>query len=86
MASLGSHRNVYNTCLRILRQRGYRLWVEGELDAEKPAAHVPDLPERQRRLDCGGRPRKGLRRLPGPARITRLRAHSYSRSQVRVML
>lgn len=33
MASLGSHANVYNTCLRILRQRGYRLWVEGELDA-----------------------------------------------------
>jgi hypothetical protein len=32
MASLSSHTNVYNTCLRILRQRGYRLWVEGELD------------------------------------------------------
>ena len=32
MATLGSHANVYNTCLRILRQRGFRLWVEGELD------------------------------------------------------
>ncbi len=32
MASLSSHSNVYNTCLHILRQRGYRLWVEGEQD------------------------------------------------------
>lgn len=28
MARLGSAMNVYNTCLRILRQRGYRLWAE----------------------------------------------------------
>ncbi len=34
MASLSSHANVHNTCLRILRQRGYRLWVEGELDED----------------------------------------------------
>ena len=34
MASLSSWPNVYNTCLRILRQRRYRLWVEGELDAD----------------------------------------------------
>jgi hypothetical protein len=32
MASLSSHANVHNTCLRILRFRGYRLWVEGKLD------------------------------------------------------
>jgi len=30
MASLASHANVENTCLRILRERGYRLWVEGD--------------------------------------------------------
>lgn len=34
MASLSSHANVYNTCLIILRQRGYDLWVEGEIDSE----------------------------------------------------
>ncbi|HEX2619057.1 MAG TPA: hypothetical protein VHL11_02890 [Phototrophicaceae bacterium] len=28
MASLGSAANVYNTCLRILQQRGYRLSAE----------------------------------------------------------
>lgn len=32
--SLGSHGNVYNTCLRILRKRGFKLRVEGELDEE----------------------------------------------------
>ena len=29
--SLSSHANVYNTCLRILKNRGYTLRVEGEL-------------------------------------------------------
>ncbi len=29
--SLGSHPNVYNTCLRILRTRGFALKVEGEM-------------------------------------------------------
>ena len=29
--SLGSHANVYNTCLRILRQRGFALRLEGEI-------------------------------------------------------
>jgi hypothetical protein len=32
MASLGSHANVYNSCLRLLRLRGYALSLEGELD------------------------------------------------------
>jgi hypothetical protein len=32
--SLGSHPNVYNTCLTILRARGFVLHVEGELDAD----------------------------------------------------
>ena len=32
MASLGSHANVYNSCLRLLRLRGYALRLEGELD------------------------------------------------------
>ena len=31
---LASNANVRNTCLRILRQRGYALCVEGELDAD----------------------------------------------------
>ena len=31
---LASNGNVRNTCLRILRQRGYALRVEGELDAD----------------------------------------------------
>src|SRR4051794_32250499 len=29
--SLSSHANVYNSCLRILRERGYSLRVEGEM-------------------------------------------------------
>jgi hypothetical protein len=32
--SLGSHANVFNTCLRILRQRGFALHVEGEMTAD----------------------------------------------------
>jgi hypothetical protein len=32
--SLGSHANVYNTCLRILRNCGFALRVEGEMTAE----------------------------------------------------
>jgi len=32
--SLGSHANVYNTCLRILRRRGYTLRVDGEMTAD----------------------------------------------------
>ena len=32
--SLSSNFNVYNTCLRILRVRGFELHVEGELDAD----------------------------------------------------
>ncbi|MDQ1920067.1 hypothetical protein [Massilia pseudoviolaceinigra] len=32
--SLGSHANVYNTCLLILRDRGFKMHVEGELDDE----------------------------------------------------
>ena len=31
---LSSHINVWNTCLRILRQRGFDLRVEGELGAD----------------------------------------------------
>jgi len=34
MKQLTSHANVYNTCLRILRERGYELRLEGEVDAE----------------------------------------------------
>lgn len=34
MASLSSYINVWNTCLLILRQRGYRLWLEGRYDSE----------------------------------------------------
>jgi len=33
--ALSSHANVYNTCLLILRGRGYELSVEGELDADQ---------------------------------------------------
>jgi hypothetical protein len=29
MAFLGSNANVYNTCLNILRNRKYRLWITG---------------------------------------------------------
>jgi len=32
--SLGSHFNVWNTCLHILRNRGYSLRVEGYLDED----------------------------------------------------
>jgi hypothetical protein len=32
--SLSSHANVYNTCLRILRTRGFALRVEGEMTAD----------------------------------------------------
>jgi hypothetical protein len=32
--SLGSHANAYNTCLRILRARGFALRVEGEMTAD----------------------------------------------------
>lgn len=32
--SLGSHANVYNSCLRILRHRGFALHVEGEMTAD----------------------------------------------------
>ena len=31
---LGSHANVYNTCLLMLRNRGFKLHVAGELDDE----------------------------------------------------
>ena len=31
---LGSHVNVRNTCLQILRIRGYKLTIQGELDDE----------------------------------------------------
>lgn len=31
---LASHSNVYNTCLRILRRKGYSLRVEGELSSD----------------------------------------------------
>jgi hypothetical protein len=34
MASLRSHTDVYNTCLLLLRQKGYKLWVEGDLDPD----------------------------------------------------
>jgi len=34
MAYLASHINVHNTCLRTLRERGYRLGIEGELDED----------------------------------------------------
>lgn len=32
MATLSSHANMYNTCLRILRREGYRLWVQPKSD------------------------------------------------------
>jgi hypothetical protein len=32
--SLSSHNNVWNTCLRILRDRGFNLRVEGELEPD----------------------------------------------------
>jgi hypothetical protein len=32
--SLSSHANVHNTCLRILRARGFALHVEGEMTAD----------------------------------------------------
>ncbi len=32
--SLGSHANVYNTCLRILRTRGFVLHVKGEMTSD----------------------------------------------------
>lgn len=32
--SLSSHANAYNTCLRILRARGFALHVEGEMTAD----------------------------------------------------
>jgi len=32
MATLSSHANMYNTCLRILRHEGYRLWVQPRPD------------------------------------------------------
>ncbi|HEY1068097.1 MAG TPA: hypothetical protein VGE52_18380 [Pirellulales bacterium] len=32
--SLASHVNAYNTCLQILRSRGYALEVSGELEAD----------------------------------------------------
>jgi hypothetical protein len=38
--SLGSHANVYNTCLRILRNRGFALRVEGEMTAD--GCYPPD--------------------------------------------
>ncbi|ATQ74008.1 hypothetical protein CR152_05350 [Massilia violaceinigra] len=31
---LGSHFNVYNTCLLILRDRGFKMHVQGEMDGE----------------------------------------------------
>src|SRR5262249_47317987 len=34
MSILSSHTNVYNTCLLILRQHGYKLSLGGDLDAE----------------------------------------------------
>lgn len=34
MMSLSSNANVWNTCLRILRLRGYTIQVEGELDGD----------------------------------------------------
>jgi hypothetical protein len=34
MMGLSSHINVWNTCLRLLREKGYALHVEGELDQE----------------------------------------------------
>jgi len=34
MAALFSHMNVYNTCLIILRLKGYKLWVESKYDQD----------------------------------------------------
>jgi hypothetical protein len=34
VASLASAANVYNTCLRILRRRGYKLWVDCFTEAD----------------------------------------------------
>jgi hypothetical protein len=38
MSSLGSHANVYNTCLRVLKIRGYTLWIEGFIDKNTGSA------------------------------------------------
>jgi hypothetical protein len=38
--SLSSHANVYNTCLRILRSRGFALRVEGELDSDGGSSNL----------------------------------------------
>src|SRR5947209_8629104 len=38
--SLSSHANVYNTCLRILRSRGFALRVEGELDPDGSSSNL----------------------------------------------
>ncbi|NNG01923.1 MAG: hypothetical protein HKM93_21225 [Desulfobacteraceae bacterium] len=35
MGYINNHVNVYNTCLRIMRSRGYKLRVDGELDQEE---------------------------------------------------
>ena len=37
MAALSSHANVFNTCLRILRTRGWVLALDGEEDADLAA-------------------------------------------------
>ncbi len=34
MPALSSHLNVWNTCLRILRERGWNLGIEGETEAD----------------------------------------------------
>jgi hypothetical protein len=54
---LGSHANVYNTCLRILRQRGFDLRVEGELDADGCyPSHAHWIAEKSGFYFCGDNP------------------------------
>jgi hypothetical protein len=54
---LSSHINVWNTCLRILRQRGFALRVEGEARAD--GCHPTDalwIAEKDGFFFCGDNP------------------------------
>lgn len=54
---LASHMNVYNTCLLILRQRGFTLRVHGEMTPER--CYPPDalwVAEKEGFHFCGNNP------------------------------